>query len=75
MALPSPVRAELPAVMVDTLSTAEVSKLFGVTQDTVRVWILHGQLEAFNVGTKECPRYRVPRRAVEAKFKSAETVP
>lgn len=60
---PAP-RPGLPAAIVDTLSTVEAAKLFGVTPDTVRVYITHGRLRAYNVGTAACPRYRIPRAAI-----------
>ncbi len=58
----------LPASILDTLSTNDVAKLLDVTPDTVRIWIVTGRLEHFNVGSERSPRYRIPRAAAEALF-------
>jgi excisionase family DNA binding protein len=58
-----------PAQIDDLLTVAEVAQWVGVHADTIRSWIAHGQIEAYNVGTENHPRYRVQRRVVLEKFK------
>ncbi len=49
------------------LSTAEVGELVGVDEQTVRLWIKNGKLEAFKVGRG----WRIPRSALEAFLENA----
>lgn len=72
---PSAPRAELPAAIQDCLTTTEVAQLLQLTPDTIRVWIVHGRLRAHNVGTKKCPRYLVPRSAIEEVFGPVDVAP
>ncbi len=65
----------LPESIANTLSTSEVARLCGVTSDTVRVWVIHGKLRAYNVGSEKSPRYRIPRLEIERLFKEPDTVP
>ncbi len=49
------------------LSTAEVGERMGVDEQTVRLWIKKGKLEAFKVGRG----WRIPRSALEAFLENA----
>lgn len=50
----------------DMLTPPQVAKRYGVSPDTVRAWIVSGNLRAVNVGEgRQRPRYRVPAEALK----------
>ena len=50
---------------LETLYTpAEVAKYFGVSPQTVRIWIKSGKLRAIKLGTKGSALLRVPESAL-----------
>lgn len=60
-----------PDAIQHLLTVAQAAEWLGVRVDTVRGWIKHGELEAFDVGTKKKPAYRVPVKVVLARFRLA----
>jgi excisionase family DNA binding protein len=48
----------------DMLTPPAVAKLYGVSADTVRAWIVSGELLAVNVAKAKRPRYRISKDAL-----------
>jgi excisionase family DNA binding protein len=58
-----------PDSISDLLTVREASEWLSVSCDTVRAWILDGSLPAFDIGSPQFPRYRIPKAAVLERFK------
>lgn len=66
---------EPPANIRDCLRVRQAAQWLGVSEDTVRGWILRGELApVYDVGTPDAPRYRIPRETVLARFRRVEAV-
>jgi hypothetical protein len=71
MTSPTP---QKPQTIDDLLSVREVAEWCRVRCDTVRGWILCGDIPAYNRGSDAFPRYFCRRADVLAKFKVVRAV-
>jgi hypothetical protein len=65
---------EPPAQIADLLTVREVATWIGRRCDTIRGWILNGELVAYNVGSDAFPRYMVKREDVLRRFRVVRPV-
>jgi excisionase family DNA binding protein len=58
-----------PPAIDELLTCMQAAAWLQVHADTIRCWVLAGELRAFNVGSDRFPRYRIPKAAVLERFK------
>ena len=60
-----PHRSKPAKTKAGMLTPPQVAERYGVSPDTVRAWIISGELRAVNVGKGKRPRHRVPVEALK----------